>query len=160
MGPRPGRRPILSLKGAAAAAPPAPVAPPPALPKLPQAASAMLAKTKRKLAREAALKWLSETYPLAFGVEASPLALGVGRLIWPEAKAVGIRRAALNSALKHHTSSFRYLDALITDGVRFDLEGNAVEPVSAEHRQRAIEMKVEFDQVQRERAEARKGARS
>jgi sRNA-binding protein len=120
----------------------------------------MLAKTERKLAREAALKWLSETYPLAFGVELRALALGIGHQVWPRAKAAGVRRRALHDALKWRTSSFRYLDTLIADGMRFDLEGNAVEPVSAEHRQRAIEMKAElFERIQRERAESSKGSR-
>jgi sRNA-binding protein len=167
MGPHPNRRPILSLKSIAkatppapVAAPPAPVAAPPAAPELPPAASAILAKTEHKLAREAAVKWLSETYPLAFGVEVRALALGIGRQVWPRAKAAGVQRRALHAALKWRTSSFLYFDALIADSMRFDLEGNAVEPVSDEHRRRALEMKAErFERIRRERAESSKCSR-
>lgn len=43
----------------------------------------------RKLARTQALNWLTATWPAVFGVETKPLALGVGKLIWPEAKLAG-----------------------------------------------------------------------
>lgn len=154
MGPHPKRK-IISL--ARVTAPPIP---PPRAPVPPPAETAPLKppKTSRTLAREAALKWLSETYPLAFGVEARPLALGIGHQVWPQAKTAGVQHRALHDALKWRTSSFRYLNALSRDGaMRFDLEGNAVAPVSGEHRRRALEMKAEFDRVQRERAEALKG---
>ena len=82
-----------------------------------------------------------------------PLAIGVGRQIWPQAKAAGIRRRALNDALKFRTTSLRYLDALASDtAMRFDLDGCAVESVSIEHRRRALEMKAGLEQIQHERA--------
>jgi sRNA-binding protein len=109
-----------------------------------------------RFAREAALAWLAVAYPLAFGTDLRPLAIGVGRLVWPQAKAAGIKRPAPHDALKFRTSSFRYLEALAADAaVRCDLNGNAVEPVSAEHRNRALEMKAEFERIHRERARAR-----
>jgi hypothetical protein len=50
----------------------------------------------------------------------------------------------LNDAFQRRTTLIVYLDALARDGaMRCDLEGNAVEPASPEHRQRAIEMKAE-----------------
>ena len=135
------------------AAPAAPVAPQPV-------AIAIATKTARRVAREAALAWLAATYPKAFGPEIKPLAIGVGKQVWPLAKEAGIKRAAFNSALKFHTTSFRYLDALAAGGaMRVDPAGQAVEPVTPEHRRRALEMKTELDQVKRARAEARKGPR-
>ena len=88
------------------------------------------------------------------------LAIGVGRQIWPQAKAAGIRRRALNDALQCRTTSLRYLDALASDAaMRFDLDGDAVESVSIEHRRRALEMKAGLERIQRERAEMRRQAR-
>ena len=155
MGPHPGRRPILTLKGVLKAPP---AKPPTIKPALPPIAIAALAKTRRKAAREAALAWLATAYPKMFGDEVKALALGIGRQVWPRAKAAGVQRRALHDALKWRTSSFRYFDALIADGMRFDLEGNAVEPVSDEHRRRALEMKAEGERIQRERIETRKGS--
>jgi ProQ/FINO family len=92
----------------------------------------------RKLARAQALTWLSSTHPAVFGAVAKPLALGIGKLIWPAAKAEGIRRPAFNAAMKYHTTSIRYLEALARDGAqRCDLTGNAIEGVSLEHRELA-----------------------
>jgi sRNA-binding protein len=160
VGPHPGRRSILILKSVVRAPPVAPPPPSKSAPRLVEIAIA--ARNAPKLAREAALKWLSRTYPDALSPEVRPLAIRVGRLRWPEAKAAGVKRAGLNAALKFRTNSFRYLDALINDAVRFDLDRNATEPVSAEHRQRAREMKAKLERIQRERAQAkvRKDARS
>ena len=95
--------------------------------------------------RAQALTWLAATYPAVFSADVKPLALGTGKSVWPAAKAAGINRAAFNAAMKFRTASTRYLDALSRDGAqRFDLEGNAIEPVSDEHRARAIEIKAEL----------------
>ena len=51
-------------------------------------------------------------HPAVFSANAKPLALGVGKLIWPRAKATGINRPAFNAAMKYHTTSIRYLEAL------------------------------------------------
>ena len=111
------------------------------------------APAPRKLARDAALTWLAIAYPLAFGTGVKPLAIGVGRQIWPQAKAAGIRSRALNDALKFRTTSLRYLDALASDtAMRFDLDVYAVELVSIEHRRRALEMKAGLERIQHERA--------
>ena len=145
MGPHPGRRPILTLKGVAKPAAP-PMAPPPLpSPSKPAPRSiAIAAKTPRQLARSQAVQWLRQTYPAVFGLEVKPLALGVDRLLWPHAEAAGISRRALNDALQWRTTLIVYLDALACDGaIRCDLEGNAVELVGPEHRQRALEMKAE-----------------
>jgi hypothetical protein len=70
----------------------------------------------RKPARTQALAWLAEAYPAVFGANVVPLMLGVGRLVWPEAKAAGIKHKAFNAALKKRTNSFGYLDALAAGG--------------------------------------------
>ena len=104
MGPHPGRRPILTLKGVAKPAAP-PMAPPPLpSPSKPAPRSiAIAAKTPRQLARSQAVQWLRQTYPAVFGLEVKPLALGVDRLLWPHAEAAGISRRALNDALQWRT---------------------------------------------------------
>jgi hypothetical protein len=69
-----------------------------------------------------------------------PLAIGIGALIWPQAKAAGITRKAFNDAILRRVNSVFYRQALAADGaLRFDLEGNAVESVSPEHRLQALE---------------------
>jgi sRNA-binding protein len=70
-----------------------------------------------------------------------PLAIGAGRLIWPEAKAAGIKRRALNDAMKRHTGSNLYLERLAVPGaVRVHLDGAAAASVTDEHREGAIAM--------------------
>ena len=102
----------------------------------------------RRLVADQAIKWLTATFPNIFGSEVKPLAIGVGKLIWPAAKAAGIPRRALNDALKRRTSSIAYLDALIREGaVRCDLDGAVADGVSADHRALAIEMKAEAEQM-------------
>jgi hypothetical protein len=106
----------------------------------------------RKVKRAQALTWLTATHPAVFSAVAKPLALGTGKSVWPAAKAAGIKRAAFNAAMKFHVGSARYLSALTARGaMRFDLAGNAIEPVSDDHRARAIEMKVELEERTRAR---------
>jgi hypothetical protein len=154
--PKPARK-IISLPKAKppeaaptrAARPPAPVPAPKAPspqpePKRPPARPAleprMLAARARRIARDAAAAWLRETYPLAFGDQVRPLAIGVGALIWPVAKAAGIKRRAYNDAILRRVNSVLYRQALAEDGaVRFDLDGNPAEPVSADHQLQALE---------------------
>ena len=106
-----------------------------------QSAEMRAAWTKRKSELEATLAWLSSTYPASFGVDVRPLAIGAGRLVWPQAKLAGIKRRALNDAMKRHTGSNLYLERLAAPGaVRVDLGGAEVELVSEEHRERASSM--------------------
>jgi sRNA-binding protein len=100
------------------------------------------------MARDAAMAWLAATYPTAFGLngEVKPVAIGVGKLIWPAAKAAGIKRRALNDALSRRAASFAYLTALAADGaVRVGLDGDAVEPVSIEHQVFALDRLAEIE---------------
>ena len=94
----------------------------------------------RRIARDAAMDWLASTYPLAFGADVKPVAIGVGKLIWPDAKAAGIKRRGFNDALSRRASSRAYLEALAADGaMRFGLDGDAVEAVSIEHQVLALD---------------------
>lgn len=161
MGPHPGRRPIITLKGAiktsVAPSSPPPVEKPvdgaqtaasivrvgedPAARDVGPAAlkglsAAVWAARKRKRAQ--ALIWLATEYPATLGADVKPLALGAGKLIWPAARIAGHGRIAFNAAMKFRTTSARYLAALAADGAqRHDLAGNAIEPVSDEHRENA-----------------------
>jgi hypothetical protein len=174
MGPHPRR--IISLPRAPAAgasaakASPTTPLPPPAAPvtraalREPSASlkspSDAAAKATRRRKLNEAIAWLSETYPSVFGT-VKPLALGIGKQIWPQAKAAQIGRRAFDDALKPRACSLSYLDALIADGAgRCGLDGNVVEPVSIEHREHAIAMKAEIVRIKREGAEAREDPRS
>jgi sRNA-binding protein len=99
---------------------------------------------------------LAATYPAAFGLngDVKPVAIGVGKLIWPAAKAAGIGRRALNDALSRRSGSPAYLEALAADGaVRIDLDGAVVEPVGLEHQVNALDRLAKI-----ERRRAGKGA--
>ena len=88
------------------------------------------------------MEWLAATYPAAFGLngDVKPVAIGVGKLIWPEAKASGIKRRAFNDALSRRSGSIAYLEALVEDGaMRIGLDGAAVEPVGLEHQVNALD---------------------
>jgi hypothetical protein len=133
--PRPGPTRRCRLQ-----TPPARAERPPARPPAPPVDPRILAARARRLARDAATDWLQRTYPNVFGAEVRPLAIGVGAVIWPIAKAAGITRKAYNDAILRRVNSVFYRKALAVDGaVRFDLEGNAVDVVSPEHRLQALE---------------------
>ena len=72
--------------------------------------------------------------------DVKPVAIGVGKLIWPDAKAAGIKRRGFNDALSRRASSRAYLEALAADGaMRVGLDGDAVEAVSIEHQVLALD---------------------
>lgn len=73
----------------------------------------------------------------AFG-QCLPLAIGIDKLLLAEMPEIS--RKTLRVALNMHTNSSRYLKAMATATVRFDLAGIAAGDVSAEHRTRAGEM--------------------
>jgi hypothetical protein len=103
-------------------------------------AARIAASRARRIARDAAMDWLASTYPLAFGADVKPVAIGVGKLIWPDAKAEGIKRRGFNDALSRRASSRAYLKALAADGaMRVGLDGDAVEAVSIEHQVLALD---------------------
>jgi ProQ/FINO family len=105
-------------------------------------AARIAASRARRIARNAAMAWLAATYPAAFGLNGNvkPVAIGAGKLIWPAAKAAGIKRRALNDALSRRAGSPAYLEALVEDGaMRIDLDGAVVKPVSIEHQVNALD---------------------
>ena len=94
------------------------------------------------------MDWLAATYPGAFGLngDVKPVAIGVGKLIWPAAQAARIGRRALNDALSRRASSLAYLSALAADGaMRVGLDGDVVEPVSLEHQVFALDRLAEIE---------------
>ena len=77
-------------------------------------AARIAASRARRIARDAAMDWLASTYPLAFGADVKPEAIGVvAALIWPDAKAEGIKRreVSMTGALSRRASSRAYLEA-------------------------------------------------
>jgi sRNA-binding protein len=89
---------------------------------------------------------LASTYPLGFGTDVKPVAIGVGKLIWPAAKVAGIKRRAPNDALSRRAASPAYLSALAAGGaMRVGLDGDAVEPVSLEHQVFALDRPAEIE---------------
>jgi ProP effector len=162
MGPHPRSkpRPIITLKGAIARAPstsdqrpanglgkPAdggrlhsPPSPSVSTSSASATAPQFAASQARRVARDVALDWLGREYPLAFGADVKPLAIGIGKQLWDQAKAAGIGREAFNAARSKRTTSLSYLKALATDGAqRHDLDGNPVEAVAIEHQVHAFE---------------------
>ena len=107
----------------------------------------------RQRKRDAAIDWLAVTFSAVFGPEVRPLAIGADGQIWILAKTTRIGRKALEAALKRRTNSPAYLEALGAGGaMRFDLEGQPVERVAAEHREIAIAVKTERARIRNERA--------
>ncbi len=83
------------------------------------------------------LAQLAEIYPQLFGQKLMPLKRGVLQ----ELQALHgefITKEDLKLALTLHTRSTRYLAALASGQARHDLQGQAVEPVSPEHRYHAL----------------------
>ena len=100
-----------------------------------------------KLKRAQALTWLAATHPAVFSADVKPLALGTGRLVWPQPKAAGIKRAAFNAAMKFRTTSPRHsFDALTRtwrDALRSRRQCERIR-WSPEYRERATAMLVEI----------------
>ena len=93
---------------------------------------------------------LRQRFP-AFG-QCLPLAIGIDKLLLAEMPE--ITRKTLRVALNMHTNSSRYLKAMATATVRFDLAGIAAGDVSEEHRARATEMLKERFKKEREQRNA------
>ena len=106
----------------------APVAPLDA-PELP---SATVQKPARAKSVQPVLEKLFELYPHLFGAQFLPLKLGIFQELLakhPE----DFARDTLKAALGLHTRSGRYLHSVAAGNPRHDLQGVAVEAVSAEH---------------------------
>lgn len=81
-----------------------------------------------------------------------PLAIGIDKLLLAEM--LEISRKTLRVALNMHTNSSRYLKAMATATVRFDLAGSPAGDVLDEHRTRATEMLKERFKKEREQRNA------
>jgi ProP effector len=81
-----------------------------------------------------------------------PLAIGIDKLLLVEMPE--LNRKTLRVALNMHTNSSRYLKAMSSATMRFDLAGNAVTEVAEEHRARAAEMLKERFKKEREQRNA------
>jgi sRNA-binding protein len=84
-----------------------------------------------------ALQQLAALYPALFGPKPLPLKRGVMQeleALHPDV----LTKNDLKLALTLHTRATRYLAALASGQARHDLQGQAVEPVSPEHRYHAL----------------------
>lgn len=81
------------------------------------------------------LKELQEQF--AVFRDCQPLAIGIDKAI--VARLPEIERKTLRTALRIHTHSLRYLRAMEKATARFDLDGQSVAEVTAEHRAHAAE---------------------
>jgi sRNA-binding protein len=78
------------------------------------------------------LEKLFELYPKLFGAEFLPLKLGIFQDLLA-AHPEQLERASLKAALGVHTRSTRYLQCVAAGKPRYNLQGEAVEPVAPEH---------------------------
>ena len=105
------------------------------------------AQTARALLKELEAQFLAfrECMPLAIGIDKQLLA-----------RIPALERKVLRMALGIHTNSLRYLKAMEKATLRFDLDGNAGDAVTDEHRAHASEILRERF---RKNAEQRKAQR-
>lgn len=102
----------------------------------------------------AVLKQLEERF--AVFRDCQPLAIGIDKQVL--AAQPDLDRKALRAALRMHVGSLRYLKAMEKATQRFDLAGNAVAEVSAEHRAHAAQTLKERFRKQAEAKRARAAA--
>ena len=113
-----------------------------------------ISKPAARESARALLKRLQEQFPVL--AQCSPLAIGIDAEILaalPETD-----RKQLRAALRIHTGSTRYLKSSERGEQRFNLSGEAVAPLSQEHRERAATMLKERFQRRKEEEKARQQA--
>ena len=86
--------------------------------------------------QHAVLISLRSTFPVF--QECRPLAIGIHKDILE--RIPDINPQQLRLAMRMHTASARYLKALTNSEMRFDLDGNAADPVTAEQKQQALDI--------------------
>jgi len=82
-------------------------------------------------------KWLREKWPELFapGPDLKPLSTGIFKEILAyRSENDQLSGRVLREALKRHTTSFGYLYGMLKNTHRVNLNGEAVEPIKAEHR--------------------------
>lgn len=101
-------------------------------------------------------EWLIQRWPAVFnaGPDRKPLTLDIHKEILNyRSDNPDLSRRALDEALKRHMSSHGYLYGMLKYSHRFDLNGEQVEPINAEHRKWAREV---LRAMQKEAQRARK----
>ncbi|MFD2166568.1 RNA chaperone ProQ [Thalassotalea euphylliae] len=91
-------------------------------------------ETKRTSSKEI-IAYLAEKFPACFSIEgaAKPLKVGIFQdLAEKLAEDETVSKTRLRQALRHYTSSWRYLKAVKAGQFRVDLEGNNAEEIDAE----------------------------
>ena len=109
------------------------------------------------------IAFLAEQFPACFSVDgdAKPLKIGIFQeLIARLAEDGRISNTRLRQAIRHYTSSIRYLNSVKTDAVRVDLDGETNEKVLAEHeghaQERLLEIKAKVAERKKQRVEQAK----
>lgn len=112
------------------------------------------------------IAFLAEQYPACFSIsgEAKPLKIGIfqdliARLVDDER----VSNTRLRQAIRHYTSSIRYLSSVKADTLRVDLEGETGEKVLAEHeehaQERLTEIRAKVAERKKQKAEQAKEAK-
>ncbi|MDX1655801.1 MAG: ProQ/FinO family protein [Candidatus Competibacteraceae bacterium] len=102
------------------------------------------------------LERLTQAYPAAFrplGERISPLKLGVHKELAPVVQQWGYDQQVLKCAMSLYTRHLRYQTALAKAAHRIDLNGEAAEEISEEHREKARE---QVNVIQEKRRQSRK----
>ena len=113
-------------------------------------------------AKYAALNWLSTRFPKAFDTERQIQALKIGIMddilkYALEAEKDGISKAKLREAVVVFTRRLDYLACLKSPGFRINLEGEPVEAISEEDRQKAaLKIKTRIEKSIKKQKEANK----
>lgn len=99
------------------------------------------AKQKKKEEIKTTLAWLCEEFPFCFSPkEIKPLKLNIDKDLLPFLEKEGTpSKAKLKEALTFYTNNFHYLEAVIKDTHRYDLEGNQAEEITQEQKTYAQE---------------------
>jgi len=102
------------------------------------------------------LKSLQEEFP-AFR-DCLPLAIGIDKQLL--ARRPDLDRKILRIALGMHTNALRYIKVMSKATTRFDLDGNAGDALTDEHRKHAVETLRERSKKEDERRKAQRQAES
>ncbi|MBD1389678.1 RNA chaperone ProQ [Neiella sp. HB171785] len=109
------------------------------------------------------IAFLAETYPQCFVTEgdAKPLKIGIFQdLVEALADNERISNTRLRQAIRHYTSSMRYLSSVKAKALRVNLDGSTGDAVTEEHesyaQERLVEIKARIAERKKKAAEARK----
>lgn len=113
------------------------------------------------------IAFLAEQYPACFSVtgDAKPLKIGIFQdLIARLADDERVSNTRLRQAIRHYTSSIRYLSSVKADAARVDLDGETGDKVLAEHeehaQERLTEIRAKVAERKKQKAEQNKEAKA